>query len=226
VNVSVEKPKYIQRDADHKNRIDMPRFAADLTKALIAACGLTRVAEADCPIKLLPPGEYPKQQQTIQVGRDVLELYSNEWKQRVTASITAPDVAWGDWSSYAQDQKAESASVNPDGRSIDAIAKDIKKRVIDANQSAMAARRKYAKQQQDNRAGLAAKAQALGAACPTLSIKVDEREQVATIWNRGSAYLDARMSPTGCVSIQRIGGVSEETFIKIVALLEANKEPE
>jgi hypothetical protein len=212
VKTDVEKPKYISLDADLRRRINLERFAVDLAKEL----GGT----------LLPADVERKTYQKISIGPDVLELYANDWKQRVTASISAPDVAWGDWSTYDKAQRTDEASVNPDGRSIAAIAKDIKKRVIDANLPALAARRAYAEQQKQNRAGLAAKAQALAAACPTLSIKVNERDQVATIWSRSSVYLDGSMSPTGLVNIQRIGGVSTEAFVKILAILENDSAKE
>jgi hypothetical protein len=207
VKDDVKKP-YIYREEQYLQiKIDLPRFAADLAKEFGAT--------------VLPAGDYPKERQIIRIGSDDLELNANTWKQRVSASLSAPDVAWGDWSTYDKAQRTDSASVNPDGRSIAAIAKDIKKRVIDASQSALAARRAYAKQQQQNRADIVAKAQALGAACPALTIRVNERDQVATIYSSG---LDASLRPTGQVSIRNLGDVSTETFIKIVALL--GKEPQ
>ena len=120
---------------------------------------------------------------------------------------------WGDWSSYDKAQKTESATINPDGRSIAAIAKDIKKRVIDANQAALAARRAYAVQQQQNRADIVSRAAKLKAAYPKLDVRVNERDQNATIYSGPSAfYLGGRMSSNGRVSVDRFGDVSNRDF--------------
>jgi hypothetical protein len=192
-----------------EKKIDLPRFAADLAKELGA--------------KVLPPAtDYPSEYQSLAIGIDRLVLNADNWKKRVTANLEAPDVAWGDWSTYADDQKTESATVNPDGRSIASIAKDIQKRVIDANQAALAARRAYAVQQKQNRADIVARAAALKAAHPNLDVRVNESEQSATIYSGPSAfYLNARMNSSGRVSIDRLGDVSGETFGKILAVLEA-----
>src|SRR4029077_5705783 len=123
VSYITETEKYGRKEF----KIDMPRFAADLAKEL----GGT----------LLPPGDYPSENQSIRIGSDNLNVRADNWKCRVNAYLEAPDVAWGDWSTYDPKQKTDTASVNPDGRSIAAIAKDIKKRVIDASQDALAARR-------------------------------------------------------------------------------------
>ena len=121
-------------------------------------------------------------------------------------------------------QKTESATVNPDGRSIAAIAKDLKKRVIDANLAALDARRAYAAQQVKNRASIVTRAADLKAAYPKLDVRVNEREQNATIYSGPSAfYLSGRMNAQGRVSVDRFGDVSTETFLKILAVLESDK---
>jgi hypothetical protein len=187
-------------------KIDLPRFAAELAKELGGV--------------LQEAGEYPNDRQQILIGADMLELGADNWKKRVSASISAPDVKWGDWSTYDKAQRAESASVNPDGRSIPAIAKDIKKRVIDANQPALAARRAYAAQQQQNRASIVKHADALKAAHPLLNVRVYEDKQSAEIYTGASGhYIDAALSSDGKVSIKRLGDVNAEQFAKIMAVL-------
>jgi hypothetical protein len=191
-------------------KIDLPRFAADLAKELGG--------------KLQKPDtDYPNERQRIQIGADMLELGANNWKKRVTASLSAPEIKWGDWSTYDKAQKTESASVNPDGRSIAAIAKDIRKRVIEANQPALAARRAYAAQQQQNREDIVRHADALKAAHPTLNVRVNQDKQSAEIYTGASGhYIDAALSSSGKVSIRRLGDVSAEQFAKIMAVLGAN----
>jgi hypothetical protein len=189
-----------------EKKIDLPRFAADLAKALAA--------------KLEPEGEYPGERQAMRLGADVIELGADNWKKRVRVSISAPDVKWGDWSTYDKAQQCESASINPDGRSIPAIAKDVKKRVIDANQPALAARRAYAAQQKQNRANIVKHADALKAAHPALNVRVFEDKQSAEIYTgSGGHYISANMDSDGRVNINRLGAVNAEQFAKIMAVL-------
>lgn len=194
-----------------EKKIDLPRFAADLAKELGA--------------KLMKPEtDYPMDNQSIAIGTNKLVLQADNWKRKVAAYLEAPDVKWGDWSSYDPKQKTESATVNPDGRSIAAIAKDLKKRVIDANLAALAARRAYAAQQVENRASIVARADKLKAAYPKLDVRVNERDQNATIYSGPSAfYLSGRMNASGRVSVDRFGDVSTETFLKILAVLECEQ---
>jgi hypothetical protein len=210
--VTTEKVPYVYRDEKSygSTKIDMPRFAADIAKAIGG--------------ELLPPGDYPHERQFIRVGKDKLDLAANTWKKRVNVSIEAPDVAWGDWSTYDKTQRTESASVNPDGRSIAAIAKDLKKRVVEANQAALAARRAYAAQQKQNRADIVARAAALKAACPNLTVNVNEREQNATIYSGPSQlYLSGRLDSRGRVQLDRLDYMSIDAFKKIIAILEGDE---
>jgi hypothetical protein len=187
--------------------MDMPRFSADLAKEL---GGKVLAHDID--------------RHSIQIGADLVHLYFNSWKGHVHVSITAPDVLAGDYSTYDKAQKTADANVNPDGRKIASIAKDIKRRVIDASQSALAARRAHAEAQQKNRASIVKHADALKAACPTLDIRVNEREQRAAIYSGPSNYyLSATMMSDGKVSIERIGAISVRTFRKLIAALEADK---
>jgi hypothetical protein len=189
-----------------EKKIDLPRFAADLAKELKG--------------ELQPAGEYPAERQQIAIGADLLEVYADSWKKRVNASISAPDVKWGDWSTYDKAQKCESASINPEARSIAAIAKDIRKRVIDANQPALAARRAYAAKQEQNRADILKHVDAMKAAHPELEVRGDVQKQSAVIYSRSSGhYIAASMDCNGNVNIERIGAVKADKFSQIMAVL-------
>jgi hypothetical protein len=203
---------YVSITEDYGRKIiDLPRFAADVAREL----GVT----------VQPPEQYPNEQQYLLIGTDKLSLRAINHKKRVSVYIDAPDVPYGDWSTYDKAQRTESITVNPDGRSISAIAKDIKKRAVDANLPALAARRAYAAQQKQNRANIVDRAAKLKAACPKLDIRVNEANQNASIYSGPSAfYLSGNMGSDGRVSIDRFGAVSTETFLKIVAVLEASGE--
>lgn len=184
--------------------IDLDRFATDLAKALGAELIDTTY----------------KYYREIRVGADVLHLGANEWKKRVSVSIHAPDVKYGDWSAYDKAQKTESASVNPDGRRIELIARDIKKRVIEANKPALAARRAYAKQQQQNRTDIVTHAAAIKKANPSLDVRVRDGEQKAAVYSGGNGhYVSAYLECDNTVSIERIGSVSAAQFSAIMKIL-------
>ena len=194
-------------------KIDMSRFATDLAKALAVLLAPTKV-------KLLPPGEYAHENQSIQVGNDVLDIRADNWKKKVNAHINAPDVAWGDRNTYNKAHRTESASVNPNGRGIDAIAKDLNKRVIVASQEALAQQRAYKAQNVAAKAEIVRLAAVLKAKVPGLDIRVNEAEKRATIYSGSTGhYVSGMLSADGTVGLDRIGSMKLETFAKIVALL-------
>lgn len=213
---------YTTETIEHSRKrvaVDLPRFAADF----VAALG--KIAK---DVKLVKAEEYPNEHQAIMVGKDRLDLRSNTYALagRVNCYITAPDVPHGDYSSYDKAQKTVDASVNPDGRSIEAIARDIKKRVIDANLAALAARRAYAATQANNRASIVKHAAELKAAVPALDIRVNEREQRAAIYSNGSmaGYLSGTLHADGTVSLDRVSSISPKAFRKIMAALAVKGE--
>jgi hypothetical protein len=194
-----------------EKKIDLPRFAADLAKELGGEVSHEKL-------------DYPGERQKIRLGADELWLGANNWKKRVSASLHAPDVPWNDRNMYDRTHRTEDASVNPDGRSIAAIARDIKKRVIDASQSALAAQRAHATQQNQNRAAIVRHAAALKAARPELNVRVDEDSQKAVIYTgSGEHYVSATMHSDGSVGIDRLGSVSAEVFGQIMALVNGSK---
>ena len=195
-------------------KIDMPRFARDLAKALDKLLTGTDV------VKLLPPGEYAHENQSIQVGNDVLDIRADNWKKKVNAYINAPDVVWGNRNTYEKSHRTESASVNPDGRTIEAIAKDINKRVVVASQEALAKQREWAAANIAAKAEIVRVAAALKDRVPGLDIRVNVDEKRAAVYSGSTGhYLSGSLSADGTVSVDRIGSVSVETFARIVAIL-------
>ncbi len=126
-------------------KIDLARFAADIAKIL----GGTVITPEE--------GETNSHYYGVKIGADRLGLYANNYRQKIDASISAADVPHDLRNTYASDHKTESASVNPNGRTIERIAVDIKKRVIDASQPALALQRAYAAQKTGYRSQLADK---------------------------------------------------------------------
>jgi hypothetical protein len=203
--------KYIQmveRYGRTEQQVDVATFARDLAKALGGA--------------LLPATEDATSNRAIKIGPDVLAVRSNHYasKGRVTVSISAPDVKWDDRNTYDKTHRTEDATVNPEGRTIERIAADIKRRVIDASLPALALQRAHAAQLAQGRADIVARAADLKAALPGLDIRVNEKERRAGIFNGASShYLSGTLNADGSISLDRIGSMSTAKFLKIVAVL-------
>jgi hypothetical protein len=188
----------------------MPRFAADLAKELGG--------------EQKPDPEHPQTYQYIRLGTDEVRLNADNYKKRVWVSIDAPEIPHGDWSRYDSAQQIVGAGINPDGRSIAAIARDIKKRVIDLNQPALAARRAYAAKQQQNRSDIVQHLDALQAAHPALQIRMHDDKQSAGFFSRsGARHIDGQLDSSGRVRIKSIDSVSAKAFAKIMAALQDDK---
>lgn len=202
---------YMTLNGDFRTTIDLPQFAVDLARELGA--------------RVLPAGEYPRERQSLRLDEaTVLHLGANTWKKFVSASIEASDVPWDDRNMYDKTHRTESATVNPDARPIATIARDIKRRVIDASAGALERQRAHAARQVANRSGLreiVAKLQAIGG----LDVRADEKAQQARVFgNAAGHYLSGTVYPDGSVSFERIGSVDFETFKRIVAILNEGKQ--
>lgn len=210
---------YIIEHGDFRDRkIDLPRFAADLAKALdrLLTSVEVKLLTSDKPTD---DNQWPMERQIIRVGADHVSLSANTWKKRICASIAAPDVSWDDRNTYASDHRTEDATVNPEGRKIEAIARDINRRVIEASQPALKLQREHAANMKARRVSIVAEADALRAKLPALCIRTHEKEQYATIYGGNGHYLSGRLDPGGNVSLDRIGSMSVATFERIVAIL-------
>jgi hypothetical protein len=98
----------------------------------------------------------------------------------------------------------DSATINPEARPIASIAKDIRKRVIEANAPALAARRAYAAAKVKAASDLAGYAEQLRKAVPNLRVEV--KGETASVSSTG-LYLYARLESYGKVSIDRIESI-------------------
>ncbi|MBO0716106.1 MAG: hypothetical protein J2P55_02065, partial [Rhizobiales bacterium] len=212
LNVSYIVPS----ERNPRGGIDLPTFAADLVKALNAL-------DANPAIEARIANEqtdYPNEHQNIDIGNATrLWLTADNWKKRVRVSIHATDVQHGDRNTYNKDHRTEDATVNPDGRSIDSIARDIKRRVIDASAAALKLQRDYAAAQASNRASIKDRAEALAKACPMLSVKLNEREQNASLYfNHGGGYLSGTLSHDGNVRMRDVSGISADNMPALLKL--------
>lgn len=169
--------------------------------------------------QLLKGDEYPNERQRIALGPDILILRGNHYgaKGRVEVCITAAGIFPQDRDFYSKSHKTAEATVNPDGRDIAAIARDIKRRVIDASQEALKAQRDYAAQRALQRNGVASYVGPL----TDMGLRVDVASDglTASLWNQGGHYLSGRLQADGTVYLDRVGSMDLETFKRVLAVL-------
>jgi hypothetical protein len=194
-----------------EKRIDLVRFAADLAKQLAG--------------KTTTEAQYPDERQGVMVGTDLINLSADNHKKRVHVSISAPEVPWDDRNTYDKAHKTESASVNPDGRTIERIAADIKRRVIEPSKEPLRLQREHAVKMAEGRASIVRLSAALKARLPGLDVRTNEKEQRAAIYSGSNGhYLSATLSGDGTIAVERLGSMPMSKFERIVAILnEGNK---
>jgi hypothetical protein len=188
-------------------KIDEERFANDLAKAL----GGT----VQC-------NDFKNDSIYVIVGQDRLFVRADNWKKRINVSIDCAEQKYGEYDVGRANQRTESASVSPE-RPIAVIAKDIKRRVIDASQPALAARRAWQAEKIAAKASLASAAEGLRKQGVNVDIGSDEHEARVSV---SGLYLYGRLSSSGLVSIDRIEGVSASAFLEIVKIVKANRKKE
>jgi hypothetical protein len=188
--------------------IDVRKFATDLSAAL-GGSGLAAPSEHDANGRA-----------QFRLGADEVTVYGNGYhhKGRVEVRIDAPEVPYDDRNMHNKEHHTESATVDPDARTIERIAADIKKRVIDPSQEALRLQREYAAGKAANRSGICVHMETLRAAMPNLQVrKRDERALDAQIYsNSAGHYVGATMAADGHVSIQHIGSMSLEKFVRMM----------
>lgn len=195
---------YIRATDSRYRSIDIARFAADLAREI---GGIARPWNAD----------YPNENQAIDLtDATTLHLRADDWKGRVAISIDATDIPFNDRPMHGSGHQTESVTVNPDGRPIAAIARDVTKRVIEANADAIAKRRAYAIGRRDDRANLAAMVAALAGG--PIRARINDDGLSADVGIAGH-YIYASLSPSGAVSINRIENISLEKFTRIAAII-------
>ena len=206
---------YIIKTADNgrnytwnRHKIDLPAFARDLAKEL----GGTVV-----PRENGDPSDSDTWQ-NIRVGTEELRLSANNHKGRVTVGIFAPDIKHDDRNTYDKTHRTEDATVNPDGRPIATIAKDIKRRVIDASQEALRKQREYAAEIAKSRDNFAAQLAKLQKAAPRLRIDHKTRDRQAGIYLPNCEhYISGRMDSDGKITIERMYSLTVEQFLAMLA---------
>lgn len=185
-------------------KIDMPRFAKDLAKALKGKVG--------------PDGEATRQ--TVLLPEHLsLFLYTSYSDARVRVSISASDVPHGDRNFYDKTHKTSEATLDPCKRTIDKIAADIQRRVIDASAPAIEAQRAYAAVQVARRNGLTEAMAEIKRKMPSLNISQRQGEDQRAYFFTEGHDASGQLYADGTVSIERMGNLSIDTFVELMALL-------
>ena len=192
-----------------ETKIDIERFGRDLAQALNG-----RLVLEDSEWK-----GTPRYASIVLDGDRTLTLYADEYKQRISIGIKVTSMGHGEWSSYHDEQKTTDATVNPDARPIALIAKDISKRVIQASEPALEARRAYKRAQDAAKSGVLATAAALRAACPTLTVRVNDDSSGGTFYS-SEPYLSGRINYGGSLTVERLDSL---TVAKVADLFKVLK---
>lgn len=210
----VERTEYGRTEYE----VQIARFASDLAAALVGSA-------------------FPRQEGMPQdswvitlTGNTELHIYADRYmrrreKVRVHVSIHATDVKHDERCFGDKTARTCDASINPDGRTIEAIARDITRRVIKASEPALAAQRKYAAELRANRASIVRHANNLKNHFPALDIRVNETEQRAELYH-SEPYISGTMYADGTVSIRHMVTLRGEQFRKLVALLTEGRDTE
>lgn len=188
-------------ESRHGNKaIDLPRFATDLANELGA---------------MVLPCDHPMENQKVLLGdANMLRLTANNWKRHVTVGIEPTDVPLMErWSA-----KTKSATVDPEKRSIAAIAKDIKRRVIEASLPGLMECRKALNDKKDRATKVGAWVYDVRREFPSLSVKYENGETATVYLNNNGVYLNARIESYG-VAVDRIGSISVKKFCKLMKAL-------
>lgn len=149
-----------------------------------------------------------------------LYIRADNHKKRINIGISATELQWGQYDPARKDQRTESISLNPDARPMASMAKDIKKRAIEANLPALAAQRAWKAAKDEAKASVQDYAAQLRAA----GLRVDLRDgaESANVSAPG-VYISARLESYGKVAIDRIESLPIDKFLAVMAII-SNKE--
>lgn len=181
-----------------ERKFDMARFANDLCRAM---GGTALEVQYD-------------HSATFTLGNDRISIYA-DYRAKVTVGIHAPDVDYKDIR-YGNEFKTVSAGINPDGRTIDKIAADVRKRVVLANQPVLAAQRARRDELNGVRTKMVGTKDRL--AEMGLQVRVGDDGLSGSIYNQGRHHLVGSFH-TDTVSISSIGSMSIEKFQRILAII-------
>lgn len=200
--------KTVESYGRQETRVDLERFVADLAK------------ELGGKVQRDPDRDHGDQTH-IMLGTERLDFYANNYgsKGRVRVSIWAPDIKHDERGHYNDKAKTETATLDPNKRTIAAIAKDIQKRVVDGSKEALRLQREYADTVRQGRADIKKHAQQLRQATG-LDVTVNEGERNARVyWNGDGLYISGTLSADATVSIDRVGSMPLEKFEKMMWVL-------
>lgn len=200
----------IEKYGREEKAVDLKRFVADLAKELGGKVWNDPMVDAD-------------DRTHIVLGKERLDFHAHEWgaaKGRVRVTIWAPDVRHDERGYYGDKRmRTEDATVDPNKRTIAAIAKDIQKRVVDGSKEALRLQREYADTVRQGRADIKKHAEQLRQATG-LDVTVNEGERNARVyWNGDGLYISGTLSADATVSIDRVGSMPLEKFEKLVWVL-------
>jgi hypothetical protein len=212
---------YISVKEDHGRKefnIDVPRFAKELATAL----GTGNVVKPHNP-------DYPTENQDIILAGQNLRLHISGYryahhieKATVTISVSPTDVPFGERNQYDQTHNTTSATISPDKRDIFAIARDVQKRVIDANATQIAKQREYAKGRADNRLSLECAMGELQTMVPKMSVKMAD-DKLTAGWSFSAknykVMISGRLYPNGRISIDHVSSVNMTGLKTIIGAL-------
>lgn len=113
------------------------------------------------------------------------------------------------------------------GKGIEALAKDLKRRVVELAAVPLAQLEQRFAAQTDHRASLKAHAEALTATVPALRVDVpadDTRLEANVSGQIGGVYVSARLSSSGSLSFDRLTSLGNAQALAVLAALAASPE--
>jgi hypothetical protein len=155
-----------------ETKIDEQKFAADLARELGGK---------------VEQNSHQNESVYISIGNDKLFVRADNYKKRINVSIACAEQEWNGYGMHDDKQKTDSATINPEARPIASIAKDIRKRVIEANAPALAARRAWVAAKAKAANDLVGYAEQLRKAVPNLRVEV--KGETASVWRNRPVYV-------------------------------------
>jgi hypothetical protein len=204
----------VEQYGRQETRVDLARFVVDLAKELGGKVANDPKVDAD-------------DRTHIMLGTERLDFSTRTWgagRGRVHVSIWAPDIKHDERGYYGDKLRTESATIDPNKRTIQAIAKDIKKRVVEGSKEALRLQREYADTVRQGRADIKKHAARLQQSTG-LDVRVNEGERRAAVYSNGDGfYLSATLSEDGTIGIDRIGSMPLERFEALVFVLKGGNQ--
>lgn len=199
---------YFHTDKYCQLKLNAERFARDLCEALGAGGYESEDFTAAARIYMAPLRLYLRQgygagakRVTISSGIADSEIHRRAYSRR--SNFNFPEI-----------------TVDPD-RPMAALAKDIRKRVIDASAGPLAAMLEAEKQASELASGVRQHAERIAAAFPTASVTIgdDTKTEAGFYLNHNGVYLSGRINSSGALYVDRLGTVPPDKLDALLALL-------